>query len=84
MKTGDSAINRRQIKGNPGSARRDRRGSGLKATILAKVKTTVVGVRAVRTRGGRLPNAWNIRGRLKRGKMQKTNGLKHFNEELHK
>ena len=43
----------------------------MKATILAKVKTTVVGVRAVRTRGGRLPNAWNIRGRLKRGKNAK-------------
>lgn len=72
MKTGDSAIDRRKVKGNPGSARRYPRGSRLKSTILAKVKTTVVGIRAVRTQGGRLPNAWNIRGRLKRGKNAKN------------
>jgi hypothetical protein len=56
----------------------------LKSTILAKVKTTVVGVRAVRAQGGRPPNAWNIRRRLKRGENTKTNGLMHFNEEIHK
>ena len=56
----------------------------MKSTILAKVKTTVVGVRAVRVRGGRLPNAWNVCGRLQRGKNAKTNGPRHFDEELHK
>lgn len=84
MKTGDSAINCRKIKGNPGSARQNQSGSRLKSTILAKVKTTVVGVRAVRARVGRLQKAWNICGRLKRGRNAKINGLKHFDEDRHK
>ena len=50
----------------------------MKSTILAKVKTTVVGERADRAQGGRLPNAWNIPRRLKRGENAKTSGLKHF------
>ena len=77
-------IDRRKIKRNPDSARRNRRGSRLKSTILAKVKTTVVGVRAVTARGGRLPDAWNICGRLRRGKNAKTIGPKHFDGVLHK
>ena len=51
----------------------------MKTTILAKVKTTVVGVTAVRARGGRLPNAWNVCGRLKRAKqMQKQMDLSNL------
>lgn len=84
MKTGDSAVDRGEIKGNSGSVGRNRKGGRLKSTILAKVKTTVVGVRTVRARGGRLPNARDICGRLKRGKNAETNGLRHFNNGLHK